>query len=132
MRRLIAGVKKPQLLSSLDLTRWAEGLYQLSVSEPPLRGAIFTIEQLEVHARALAGSHQIGHRQGGDQLIKRLNNSERVIARCHDMMSRTHAAGRHLAPAAEWLLDNHYLIEEQVFLTRKHFPRALDPAGLSN
>ncbi|OGR15292.1 MAG: hypothetical protein A2341_09925 [Deltaproteobacteria bacterium RIFOXYB12_FULL_58_9] len=120
---MIAGVKKPQLLSSLDLTRWAEGLYQLSVSEPPLRGAIFTIEQLEVHARALAGSHQIGHRQGGDQLIKRLNNSERVIARCHEVMSRAHAMGRRLTPAAEWLLDNHYLVEEQIYLARKHLPR---------
>ncbi|HEX7500824.1 MAG TPA: cyclic beta 1-2 glucan synthetase, partial [Polyangia bacterium] len=37
-------------------------------------------------------------------------------------MSKAHAAGRPLMPAAEWLLDNHYLIEEQVDLTRRHFP----------
>ena len=47
----------------------------------------------------------------------------REIARCQDLMSRAHAAGRRLTPAAEWLLDNHYLIEEQVHLARKHFPR---------
>ncbi len=29
-----------------------------------------------------------------------------------------------MTPAAEWLLDNHYLIEEQVYLARKHFPRS--------
>ncbi|MDY0003340.1 MAG: cyclic beta 1-2 glucan synthetase, partial [Polyangia bacterium] len=38
-------------------------------------------------------------------------------------MSIAHAAGRRLTPAAEWLLDNHYLIEEQVFLAQKHLPR---------
>jgi len=88
-----------------------------------LRGAIFTIEQLELHAKALAATHGLGHRRGGDRLLKRLADSERVIDQCHDLMSVSHAAGRRLTPAAEWLLDNHYLIEEQVHLARKHFPR---------
>jgi hypothetical protein len=33
------------------------------------------------------------------------------------------AGGRRLAPAAEWLLDNFYLIEEQISLARRHLPR---------
>ncbi len=55
-------------------------------------------------------------------------------------MSAAHAAGRRLSPAAEWLLDNHALIEEQIQLARKHFPRGYsrhlprlaggNPAGL--
>ncbi len=111
-------------LTAAGLDRWAEELYRASVTEPPLPAAVFTIEQLELHARTLAASHQLGQRRGHDRLLKRLADSEQVIARCHDLMSWEHAAGRRLTPAAEWLLDNHYLIEEQVYLARRHFPRA--------
>lgn len=97
-------------------------MYSAHSIEPPLRSAIFTIEQLEVHAKTLAAAHTLSLRRGGDQLLKRLADSERIIAQCHDLMSITNTTERHLTPAAEWLLDNHYLIEEQVFLTRKHFP----------
>jgi cyclic beta-1,2-glucan synthetase len=55
-------------------------------------------------------------------------------------MSAAQAAGQRLSPAAEWLLDNHSFIEEQIDLARKHFPRGFsrhlprlsggDPAGL--
>ncbi len=113
----------PGPLSSLDLDGWAESLYRAGAADPPLTGAVFAIEQLELHARALAAAHRLGQRRGDDRLLRRLADSERVISRCHDLMSRAHAAGRRLTPAAEWLLDNHYLIEEQVYLTRKHFPR---------
>ncbi|RJO66043.1 MAG: cyclic beta 1-2 glucan synthetase [Myxococcales bacterium] len=114
--------KKPDPLPSADLARWAEDLYRASANDSPLRGAVFAIEQLELHAKALAATHGLDRRRGGDRLLKRLADSERVIARCHDLMSGAHAAGRRLTPAAEWLLDNHYLIEEQVYLARKHFP----------
>ena len=138
---MIAGVvKMPGLLKRLQAARWTEDLYPASASEPPLRGAMFTVEQLEVHAKALAAAHVLGRHGGRDHLLKRLAESERVIARCHDSMSEAHAAGRRLTPAAEWLLDNHYLIEEQVHLARRHFPpgysrqlprlKGSDPAGL--
>src|SRR5512139_3397776 len=115
--------RSPAPPTSADLARWAEDLYRASATDPPLRGAVFAIEQLELHARALAAAHRLGHRRGSHRLLKRLADSERVIARCHDLMSRAHAAGRRLTPAAEWLLDNHYLIEGQVHLARKHLPR---------
>ncbi|MFA5058248.1 MAG: hypothetical protein WC485_09060, partial [Opitutaceae bacterium] len=115
--------KTPGLLTSPDLARWAEDLYQDSADDSTLRGAVFTIEQLEMHAKALAATHMLGRRHGGDRLLNRLTDSARVIDRCHDLMSRAHSDGRRLTPAAEWLLDNHYLIEEQVYLARKHLPR---------
>ena len=83
---------------------------------------MFTIEQLEIHARALAGDHALDHRLGKDRLLRRLADSEQVIAECHDIVSSAQAAGRRLAPAAEWLLDNFYLIQEQIDLARRHFP----------
>lgn len=122
-RRVLGTARTPGPLTSAELARWAEDLYAASATEPPLRGAIFTIEQLELHAKALATTHVLGLRRGGDRLLKRLADSERVIAQCHDLVSGAHTAGRRLTPAAEWLLDNHYLIEEQVHLARRHFPR---------
>jgi len=113
----------PGRLGADDLARWAADLFADRETEAPLRGAIFAIEQLEMHARALAASHTLGGRRSGERLLRRLDDSERLIARCHDLMSAAHADGRRLTPAAEWLLDNHYLIEEQIDLARRHFPR---------
>ena len=120
--KLFGIARRRRLLTSDELTRWAEGLYRVSTVDPPLRGAVFAIEQLELHARALAAGHGLGPRHGDNRLLRRLADSERVIFRCHALMSSAHAAGRRLTSAAEWLLDNHYLIEEQVYLARKHFP----------
>ncbi len=110
------------------------------ITEPPLRGALFTVGQLELHARGLAAAHTLGPRRGGGRLQRRLADSERVIARCHDALSAAQAAGHRMSPAAEWLLDNHSLIEEQIDLARRHFPRGYsrhlprlaggDPPGL--
>ncbi|MCU0662203.1 MAG: cyclic beta 1-2 glucan synthetase [Myxococcota bacterium] len=115
--------KTGQAPTSAELSGWAQSLYRRSVDDPLLSGAVFAIEQLELHAKGLAISHVLGRHRGRDQFLGRLADSERVIGRCHELMSRAHAAGRRLTPAAEWLLDNHYLIEEQVFLARKHLPR---------
>ncbi len=126
-KRMSKGNSRPGTTSgqlpSVDLAAWAEDLYRASAVAPPLRGAVFAIEQLELHARSLAAAHAPGGRGGGDRLLKRLADSERVIARCHDLVSSAHVAGQRLSPAAEWLLDNHYLIQEQIYLARRHFPR---------
>jgi cellobiose phosphorylase len=108
--------------SPAELAGWAEGLYRTHATDPPRYKAVFAIEQLELHARSLAAGHALGRRRGGDRLLGRLTESEGVIARCHALMSAAHAAGQSLTPAAEWLLDNHYLIEEQVHLARTHLP----------
>jgi cyclic beta-1,2-glucan synthetase len=114
--------KTPDALTSSRQGRWAEELYAVSTSEQPLRAAMFTIEQLEVHAKALAGAHVLDRRPGKDKLLPRLADSERVIAECHATISEARAAGRRLASAGEWLLDNFYLIKEQIDLARRHFP----------
>jgi cellobiose phosphorylase len=110
-------------LASAELSGWAADLYWADSDEPPLDGAVFTIEQLELHARALAASHVLGPGRGDDHLLKRLGDSERVIDRCHLLLCRAHAAGRRMTPAAEWLLDNRWVIEEQILLAREHFPQ---------
>src|SRR5580700_1921834 len=83
----------------------AEELYALGLREQPLRAAIFTVEQLEIHARALAGSHVLSKGRGTGMFLRRLADNQRIIAQAYEMISKADAAGRRLAPAAEWLLD---------------------------
>ena len=104
-------------------SQWARELYALSQNEPPLRAAIFTVEQLEIHARGLSGSQVVGSGRSGERLLVRLEDNARLIAQTYDQTSHADASGRRPAPAAEWLLDNYYLIEEQVRLAREHLPR---------
>jgi cellobiose phosphorylase len=91
-------------------------------SEPPLRAELFSIEQLARHAKALATSHQVVTRQGSNRLLARLGQNEDTL-RVFNRATLAAGQGRRVTPAAEWLLDNFYLIEEQIQMARRHLPR---------
>ncbi len=93
-----------------------------SASEPPLRAELFSVEQLSLHAKAMAASHRVVTRQGGNRLLARLGQNEDIL-RAFNHASLAIAPGQRITPAAEWLLDNFYLIEEQIQLARRHLPR---------
>src|SRR6202042_2381556 len=40
-----------------------------------------------------------------------------------DLLSPHAKANRRITPAGEWLLDNFYLIEEQIRTAKRHFPK---------
>ena len=88
-----------------------------------LRSELFSIEQLRRHAVTLAGQHRIDPRPGPDKLRPRLADNERVLLAAYDVVTATAAPGQRLVPAAAWLLDNFYLIEQQIGLARRHLPR---------
>jgi hypothetical protein len=91
-------------------------------SDAPLRAELFSVEQLSRHAKSLAASHEVVVRQASNSLLARLGHNEDVLGAFH----RATLAGdpnRRVTPAAEWLLDNFYLIEEQVHMARRHLPR---------
>ena len=91
-------------------------------SEPPLRAELFSIEQLARHAKALAGNHQVVTRQGSNRLLARLDENEDIL-RNFNRATLAVDPSRRITPAAEWLPDNFYLIEEQIQLARRHLPR---------
>ncbi len=92
--------------------------------EKPLRAELYSVDQLERHAKLLAASHQISTSRTTDQLIPRLNENERILIHAHDVVTAAVKLNRSVAPAAEWLLDNFYLIEEQIRTARRHLPRS--------
>ncbi|MBL9208921.1 MAG: hypothetical protein JNL92_00550, partial [Opitutaceae bacterium] len=95
---------------------------RLRASEPPLRAELFSVEQLTLHAKALAAEHRILFRRRSNVLLSRLDDNE---ARLRDFNRASVAveSKRQITPAAEWLLDNAYLVEEQIQTARRHLPR---------
>ena len=94
------------------------------VEELPLRAELLNVEQMERHARAIAGVHRLSTGFAPDRLLPRLAENERVLVDTYDLIAAAAAKNRRIAPAAEWLLDNFYLIEEQIRSTRRLLPRS--------
>ncbi|MBL8851882.1 MAG: cyclic beta 1-2 glucan synthetase, partial [Planctomycetaceae bacterium] len=91
-------------------------------SEQPLRGELFSLDQLERFAREIAGTHRIDPRRGRDQMLPRLQQNQRELLRTYDQVALAAARNQHIEPAAEWLLDNFYVVEEQIRAIRRLLP----------
>ena len=89
----------------------------------PLRAELFTVEQLEQHALSLAGKHKLSSGTSTEQLLKRLAENEKILLEVHAILTETIKDNNRVVPAAEWLLDNFYLIEEQIYTGKKHLPK---------
>src|SRR5512140_3670373 len=90
---------------------------------PPLRAELFSAEQMEQHGKALAGTHRLRVERAPDQLLARLAENEDVLLQACKMLTTAVKANRRISPAGEWLLDNFYLIEEQIRTARRHLPK---------
>ena len=91
--------------------------------EPPLRAELFSREQMKIHGKALADSHKLSSGRAPSRLLKRLSENEAVLIGTRNLLSETVKANRRIVPAGEWLLDNAYLIEEQIRTARRHLPK---------
>jgi len=92
--------------------------------DPPLRAELFSADQMKQHGRTLAGAHELARRWAPDRLLARLADNERILTEACKLLTAALAADRRIVPAGEWLLDNFYLIEEQIRTARRHLPRA--------
>jgi cellobiose phosphorylase len=78
---------------------------------------------MERHGRTLAGFHKTGPGHGPDLLLARLGQNEAVLSEASERLGAAVRAGHRIEPAGEWLLDNYYLIEEQIRTARRHLPK---------
>ena len=88
-----------------------------------LRSELFSVKQLKRHAAALARQHTIDPRPGADRLLRRLADNERVLLEAYSVVTAAGTPGERMVPTEAWLLDNFYLIEQQISLARRHLPR---------
>ena len=91
--------------------------------EPPLRSELFSADQMEQHGKTLACLHKLTLRQAPDQLLGRLAENETAITGVCNLLTAAVKANRRITPAGEWLLDNFYLIEEQIRTAKRHLPK---------
>lgn len=106
------------------LTRSPQTL-PLTVSEPAndnaIKAELFSTVQMERYGPKLARSHKLSPERMPYYLLKRLEENETVITQnCYQLNAGNNAS---IMPAGEWLLDNYYLIEEQIRVVRHHLPK---------
>jgi cyclic beta-1,2-glucan synthetase len=94
-----------------------------AAAELPLRAELFSADQMEQHGSALAAAHKLTLKRGPDQLLSRLAANEASLVQTLELLTAALTAGHAITPAGEWLLDNFYLIEEQIRTARRHFPK---------
>src|SRR6185312_6001335 len=123
------GTSRLNIGSLLDRLKWRrlQALRRRRVAsrtrpeqEPALRAELFSAEQMERHGRVLAAQHRLRERSHVDLLLGRLADNEAVITHICERLTDAPRRKRRITPAGEWLLDNFYLIEEQVRTARRH------------
>ncbi|MGV7208123.1 GH36-type glycosyl hydrolase domain-containing protein [Oxalobacteraceae bacterium A2-2] len=89
----------------------------------PLRAELFSAAQMAAHGKTLAAHHELSKQGGRDRLLSRLAENAAVISATCDGLTTAVKSGRQVTPASEWLLDNFYLIEEQIRIAKRHLPK---------
>ncbi len=78
---------------------------------------------MEQHGKQLAAAHKITSGRGPSLLLPRLAANEAVLIDACKLLTAAVRADRRISPAGEWLLDNFYMIEEQVGMAKRHLPK---------
>jgi cyclic beta-1,2-glucan synthetase len=96
---------------------------QRSRDSVEVKDTVLTDEELEKHAAEIARNHPVGRSKSLNWLVRRLNDNYSLISGVYGMLSKDAAGSFPTAPAAEWLLDNFYIIEEQVRIIKRSLSR---------
>lgn len=89
-----------------------------------IRATYLTIDELQEKSKALATSVMSTLPGFFDfDFFARHKENEREILRVYRTTAADVEAGATITPAAEWLLDNHYIIEEAIQEVRRDFPK---------
>jgi len=83
--------------------------------EEPIRSELFSVERLERHAESLATAQDVaGKLTQGRPLLPRTFENGRVLLNSYRAISRTIQEEKAITPAAEWLVDNFHIVDEQL------------------
>ncbi len=83
--------------------------------ENPIRAELFGIERLEQHAESLAAAQRVMRQSGrGRRLLSRVEDNDRVLRESYRVIANAIREERAITPAAEWLVDNFHVVDEQL------------------
>ena len=92
--------------------------------ENPLRSELLSAERLEEYAGLLAAQHKDASAGRGKSLLPRLEENERILIGAYETISEAVRRDRTLTPAAEWLIDNFHIVDEQLREIREDLPES--------
>ena len=93
-------------------------------TEERICAELFGIERLEQHAESLASAQPITTRSNtGRRLATRLRENGRVLLDTYRVIAVAIREERSITPAAEWLVENFHIVEEQIREIRDDLPR---------
>src|SRR5579862_8386759 len=91
--------------------------------EEPIRAELFSVERLEQHAESLAAAQTVTETVGeGRLLLPRVLENGRVLLEYYQDTAKAISREQAITPAAEWLVDNFYIVEEQLREIRDDLP----------
>ena len=84
--------------------------------EEPIRSELFSPERMESHAESLAAAQRIvvDGSAGYQPIDARSRDNGRVLLDCYQTVATAAREKKTITPAAEWLLDNFHVVEDQL------------------
>jgi cyclic beta-1,2-glucan synthetase len=91
--------------------------------EDPIRSELFGIERLEQHAASLAAAQRVVAGSGPRRaLLPRVEENGRVLRDANQAVAEALREELWITPAAEWLVDNFFVVDEQLREIRDDLP----------
>jgi cyclic beta-1,2-glucan synthetase len=90
----------------------------------PIRSEIFGVERLEQHAESLARAQRVDPRprRRGVALLTRFEENARILRGAYAALAEAAQREQAISPAAEWLIDNFHIIDDQIREIREALP----------
>ena len=91
--------------------------------EEPIVAELFSIERLEQHAESLAAAQKTtSDPSRGREIRRRVADNGRVLLQSYRALARAINEELPITPAAEWLVDNFHIVDEQLREIRDDLP----------
>ena len=89
----------------------------------PIVAELFSVERLEQHAQTLAAAQTVTNSpRRGHAVGPRIADNGRVLLESYGVLARAIKDEQSITPAAEWLLDNFHIVDEQLREIRDDLP----------
>ena len=93
--------------------------------ELPIREELYSVERLEQYAAELAAEHKVAEEsQRVSLLLPRLEENGRKLVETYNALAESIRREHVISPAAEWLVDNFHIVEEQIREIREDLPKS--------
>ncbi len=113
---------KSLFLQNLLRSSNSEAIAVLDLEEP-IRAELFSTERLEQHAESLAAAQRVTTTpRKGRALLARVLDNGRVLLDSYRAIAKAIREERAITPAAEWLVDNYHIVDEQLREIRDDLP----------